>query len=158
MEEDRMIFTNKFSNKILTKYLAGEYQGLFYFEINEELVEQIKVMRELAIIGSGHIVAFLSVQSTLTDRIICVNFIPNFSPDYLTSQKSILDTFYNDHAVWYVDKFEVEKLDADIVIPCEGVFLEVQTDSFSINVSPYENKYFNVMAWSYKIGFGSIGL
>jgi hypothetical protein len=154
---EHIVFSNVFKNKILTKYLAEKYEGLCYIELEEPLIEQIRIMRDLSIVGSGHINGFHSVQATLGEEVKLFFMIPNLDPEYLSSDKYFLDTYYL-HALWYPIAFAVEKIKADSLIPCEGAFIEVSKEWFSISVVPYENKYFSSMAFSNKIGFESIGL
>lgn len=156
MLNEHITFSNTFKNKLLTKYRVQQYEGLCYFEINDELIEQIKIMKDLAIIGSGHVNRFYSVTATLNEFIKLYLMIPDLDPEYLSSDKIFMDTLRKGHAVWYPEKFEIEK--RNLVIRCEGVTIEVMTDCFGIYIEPHENKYFSCIALSNQISFKVIGL
>lgn len=156
--DNHIIFSKTFQNKILTKYRAQQYEGLCYFEINDELIEQIKTMRDLAVIGSGHVNRFYGVTAVLNEFIKLYLMIPNLDPEYLSTDKTFINTLKAGHEVWYPKIFETEKLKRDTVIRCEGVFIEVMIECFSIAVEPHENKYFNSIAISNKISLATIGL
>lgn len=157
-EEERIIFSDKKTNKILTRYFAYKCDGLCYFEINDEIKEQISLLRDVAIMASGHIPNFHSLKNFLSQSANAVFIIPNVPADFLTDNEMFVNSFNSDQPLWYVEYFDTASLKHSSVVHCEAIFVEVLKDCFFINATIYENKYFSSTPYSHLLSFDVIWL
>jgi len=129
-----------------------------YFEINEEIKEQILLLRDLAIMASGQIPHLHSLKNFLDNSANVVFIIPNVGAEFLTSDEYFVNSFNANQPLWYLDYFDSSSLKHSSQIHCEAIFVEVLKDCFFINATIYENKYFSSTPYSHLLNFEVIGI
>lgn len=147
---DPILFSDRFTGKILLRYFSLGHEGLFYIDIRK-LKKQIEMMNTLAVIGSAHIERFSLVQAYLPDKIQSVLFQPNQPLSLLSNNPVFTEGFSKRVNYWHVEKFHYKKIIKNWMMIAEVLHIEVSTDGVGFCVIPYENKFFNTRAFTVRL-------
>lgn len=151
--------TEEYTGRFLMRYHCINVEGLLYVEITNEIIERVRTMQLLSVIGAGHIEGFNCTQSYLIDKVKFFLLAPNVTITELSSDEDFGVTFNNGNKnYWFVKSLRDDKLKMESIIQCEALYIEVGTKEFWLTFVPYENPFFYSRVFTNKIKLSLIGI